>query len=789
MNPLSCVGRGSSGGPGAALIFGASRHLRYRGVWLRGVMAPSMVALALLAVGSAMHLCAPAAAAVPSRPSLDTSKPTGQSARLVDRTAVGNLSDPATALVLEDFTDIVTAADFGFNDLSGNTGSLNKDDRPYGRAVLRVSQTGPPVLRFEWDFGIDTDRTAFTGLFHSLFGLTDTRVTFDGTNVVPISFPEHSLDLDRIDGILAEPGGPRSLRNLHIALTYTGPEPLTLRLELKDVDGGVRFQRFVVPGSPGRQVVSWDFRNSFRLPDSLDIHSAKVLGLVVEREHVGDRVRNPERGSVEIERIWFDLDRPERAPVGRQALLSLLERRSCQHFVDWTSRKEDSFGLPMDRSTFADLLTVGGVGFALPAAIICAERGWITRAEALERVDPVLRLLADANRMGPERVGRTGYRGFFYHFLGPDGRRKLNFDFEDTERNERLNTVELSTIDTGLALMGVLAAQSYFIGADPREVEVRKLAQDIYDAVDWSFMLERSTNQFYLGWKPNEEREPEPPFEIPDAFGTGKYSGKTGDPATLDFYTDEALIVILMAVGSKTDGVPPDVYCALAQDRDERGLVRSYPGSLFTYQFLHAFLDARRLAFPGCAGEQPVDWYKNSRKAIRTVIKHAEANPDGLPTYGPHAWGISAAEGPDDRYRAYGAPPVAVNPSPEQDGTVTYYAMASALGFGEELRARAIRALRRAWDRGHWHPRFALPDAFHDAIEHANLSPERPLLRSEGSWLQRARFAIDEGPMLLHLENARSGLIWNLLGSNPNIQRALDRLRPTLAPTLTDNRP
>jgi len=83
-------------------------------------------------------------------------------------------------------------------------------------------------------------------------------------------------------------------------------------------------------------------------------------------------------------------------------------------------------------------------------------------------------------------------------FLGPDGRRKQNFDFEETEAKEHLNTVELSTIDTGLALMGALAAQSYFTGDAAGEAEMRRLAQQIYDRVDWRFMLEPATNRFYL---------------------------------------------------------------------------------------------------------------------------------------------------------------------------------------------------------------------------------------------------------------------------------------------------
>ena len=433
--------------------------------------------------------------------------------------------------------------------------------------------------------------------------------------------------------------------------------------------------------------------------------------------------------------------------------------------------------MPQDRSTFGDLLTVGGVGFALPAYAICAERGWITRADAVLGAGAVLKLLAaDPQAFGPERIGRLGHRGWLYHFYGVDGRRKQNFDYPDTAVDESRNTVELSTIDTGLALMGALAAQSYFDRPDPAEASIRQLAQQLYDRVDWPFMLEPLSQQFYLGWKPNEPRDG-PPFQVPDAAGEGDYSGIAADPHTLDFYTDEAFIVTLLAAGSVTHPVEDPVQVHCAWERSGNGqIIQSYPGSLFTYQFLRAFIDTRVLPFGPCPGERAaVDWYDNSRRAILTAVDHATANPGMLPTYGADAWGISAAEGPDDRYRAYGARPLAhpVNPSPEEDGTVTH-GMVSAVTFGVDLCALARSAVQAATGRGHWHARFAIPDAFHADTAKPLLGPDE-----RGPWVNRAGFAIDVGPMLLHLENARSGLVWRLLGSNPNILRGLARLGVT----------
>lgn len=707
---------------------------------------------------------------------------------------------PETQVIVEDFSDMVTSGDRGFNDFFGNSGDINKENskgRFYGTSKLVPLSPETMTLRFRWDFRVGTDREAYTGLFFCLFGLCDTKVTFTGDSAEAhaeiVSFPEHSLNMNGIDEPVKEPGGPRSLEKLKLNIDYRGA-PLTLKLELKDVQGGGRFKRFIV-NKP--MTITWSFRRRFRVlnDQDLDLTRAKVLSLVIERNNVGDHVTNPLRGSFKLKKAWFVSNRAEVEPQANMDLLDLAERRACQYFIHWSSRKTaldkypgSSYGFPQDRSSFADLLTVGGVGFALPAYLTCAERRWIGRNEARTRTLAVLKRLADPGLSGPEAVGKIGYKGFFYHFLGVDGLRKLNFDFEKTEADESKNTAELSTIDTSLALMGVLAAQSYFDGTDPKETEIRELAQRIYDSVDWPFMLEPASRQFYLGWKPNEVRDASPAFEIDDAEAQGQYSGTSNYPATLDYYTDEASLASLLALGSTTHPVSTEVWCAWRRKLTSDGLVLTYPGSLFTYQFLQAFLDTRSLnALAPCPGETPVDWFANSRLAIRKAIEYVQENPLNLATYqDPGAWGISAAEGPDDGYHAYCAAPIAIDDACKQDGTATYYGAVSSLGFAmqngkvdpeaKDIHDEVLKALRRAWAEGDWHYAFGLPDAFNtDISEAVAQNPSASWLRRSGRWINRPQFAIDQGPMLLHLENARNGLIWKLVGTNPNIQRALSR--------------
>lgn len=703
------------------------------------------------------------------------------------------------AAVLEDFSDIVTTADLGFDDFSGTMGEING---PGSKVDFTTSQVvcafpAPCGLELHWDFG--TLLSGFTGQYFSLKGPVSVATTVDRRTAIKVPYPEHALDLDAIDGTLMEPGGARRFVNACAELVYAGSLDLTLRLELQDVRGGTRYTRVVLQGSPDAQTRCWDFRDRAGykiLRRDLNLHRAKVLSLVIERRHIVDRLDNPVVGNLTIRRVFLTLDRPQAEPETADLLFDLLERRVFQYFLDWSSPKPASRGIPQDRTTFADLLTVGGVGFALPAYAIGAERGWITRGEAARRALEILRVMHDVAAFGPQPVGRIGHRGWFYHFLGHNGRRKLNLG---------QNTVELSTVDTALALLGALVAQSYFDGATPQETEIRRRAQEIYDRVDWPFLLDASTGQLFLGWKPRELREGKD-FEIIDDTRQGAYSNREGPvihgvalkwafaPATWDVYTDEALIITLLAAGATRHPVPADVFCALGRERLSSGLVASWPGALFTYQFLHAFLDAEWLStLPACPGETPVNWYENSRQAMNAAIDHAVTNPEGFPTYGPDAWGISAAEGPSDAYHGYGAPPIALVPSrggsTEEDGTIAYYAMMNAAGFGDDLRSKAESALRLAWARGHWHPRFGIPDAFHDDVASVPL-PERSrfAVRDNGPWANRALFAIDQGPMLLHLENARSrreaGRSWlhERLQNNRNIRAAYDAIEAIGSP-------
>jgi exo-beta-1,3-glucanase (GH17 family)/fibronectin type 3 domain-containing protein len=823
-------------------------------------------------------------------------------------------------VMIEDYSDIITPNDLGFNDRDGNMGVLNTDDR-VGSTQLVCSSPAPCYLRFAWDFTQTSQAFAFTGLFYSLGGLTSVTSTTDGQTVRTIDLPEYVLDLTNMDAPLIEPKGPRALGAVQVTLG-TADIPVTLRMELKDSQGGGRFSRFPLPGGGQPVTLIWNFRDpaQYRILGTrdLDLTKGKVVSLVVERRHDADSVSNPEQGVLSIRSVSLQMaGSADFEPLSDNDLKERVERTAARYFLASSSRKPESFGMPQDRSTFPDLLSVGGVGFGIGALIIAADRGWITRQEARARTLGILRCLDTPG---------LAVRGWFPHFLSLECQRKKNFDWQTTPEREDLNTVEYSTIDTALGLLGCLLSESYFTSDDPSEIEIRSHAKAIVERVDWDFMLDRTSKQFFLGWKPNEARLAAPPFLVPDGTGNGFFSGTPTKPQTWDVYTDEAFILTFLYAGATHNIVPAiEVHCAWQRQRDNKGIVRSWPGALFTYQFLHAFLDTRTMiGLRPCPGELRFDPYQNSRAAILGAIDYADSNR-ARTSYDPDAWGKSAAENWNDAYLAFGVPTLALPEVADDDGTVTYYPMLAAISYGDDLQGRVLSAMRAGFRRGHWDPITGFPDAWHPDVARALgplpaplaveaeagsgsgtvmfragassnrtvwlhqaeqrtvplpipaeanytvvvtysndnfgpletvtiaidgnvvgafsaqdtgdfgqgwavLVPSSPLgpvrlgpgvheltitvsggdgfgievdrvgltaspvqLRTVGPWVNRAKFAIDEGPVVLHLENARSGMIWRLMQHHPTIQRAFERLKDPApepdaeAPTIPSN--
>ena len=601
--------------------------------------------------------------------------------------------------MVEDYDFAVTQNDLGFNRFSGNAGTIQNPAPAEGDFVVaslvgESAEAHAQALRLSFDF-TGLPLSAFGGLFHSLLGLTDTKVSLDGTGVEPSQstrFPRYKLNFDNLFDSF-QPMAGRSIDQVcfDVRLDSGSPE-VVLKIELQDESGHDVFTRRRLSSEDWAtgKLARKDFDNSVAGLGNVtgfDWTAVSVLSLIVERYHAADHIDNPVEGAFLVDNIRLvdeDGSYPDLEPLSsttdgildpafRQAFLDLVRARSFQYFLDFASTDPRTGGIIHDRSTFADLITVGGVGFQLSAYVIGAERGYLGRPEAAQRTRDILRVLHDSPQ-GPERVGTVGYQGFFYHFLGIDGLRKQNFDFTATpDVNEALNTVELSTIDTALAVMGTIVSAQYFTGSDEVEADIRFLADAIYRRVNWPFMLatvQDGRRQFYLGWKPEEERDDDSghlgrfKLNAGSGPGSGQYSSKwdetTGSevPATLDYYTDEALLIALLAMASPAPEhrVGREAWDDLV--RAGEPFVKSWPGALFTYQFASAWFDLEHLGFDNHP-QRPVDFFANTRDAILETRRYAIDNPYDRAGLGRDLWGLTAAEGPFDRYAAYAAPGVA----------------------------------------------------------------------------------------------------------------------------------
>ena len=405
------------------------------------------------------------------------------------------------------------------------------------------------------------------------------------------------------------------------------------------------------------------------------------------------------------------------------------------------------------------MYSIGGQGFAFTAWLTGLKNGWVSESWVRERTLSILKRLTNIDDFGNQSTGKIGYKGFFYHFLGPDGFRKINFDYPETEVDESANTVELSYIDTGLLLSGLYAIQSYFAS----DTEINTLCQKVFDQVEWDFLLDTETRQFYLGWKPAADNL----YSIP-ASGGGFYCNKSdGSKLLADYYSDEYLLCMLSAIASVAHPVDVSVWDSLNYKQNINGTIISYPGSLFTYQFFNLFYPTQ---------EAPIaktDWFGNSQNAIAQTVSYCTANQDTYKSYKMGFFGLSACEGPSDKYHAYGSPVIAAG-SAEEDGTIAIYPIVSSLAY-PEVKTEALQNLWQIYNQSVLHNRFGLPDALHPDISEVNeLSPD--VLRKTGSWIQRPSFAIDAGPIAITLQNIKDGFIWDLIKENPNIRRAIDRL-------------
>ncbi len=410
---------------------------------------------------------------------------------------------------------------------------------------------------------------------------------------------------------------------------------------------------------------------------------------------------------------------------------------SIQHktFLFFLNEHQPEMGIVKDRTTSESPSSIAATGFGIPSFAIGAERKWITREQAAEITLRILQFFI--NSVQSTDINVTGYKGFYYHFLKMDtGTRKWD--------------CELSSVDTGILMMGIIFARNYYDLDNETEKQIRSIATRLLDRVDWNFMLlpasGKSANTISMGWTPEKG--------LAD-FGWRGYN--------------EALFLYVLAAGSGMANAEKSYKAWLSSYRwysPYTGFSHVAFPPLFGHQFSQAFID-----FRGIADEymkvKGIDYFENSRRATYVQRQYAKDNPKGWTGYDSLCWGVTASDGPPEKYNfddkkflGYaGRGTSGPDYNYYDDGTIAPYAPLSSLPFTPEIVLPTIKSMNIKYGKKLW-GKYGYYDAFNPTA----------------NWVDDDFLGIDEGPLLMMIENFRTGLIWNYEMKDPIIQKGLNKL-------------
>lgn len=434
-------------------------------------------------------------------------------------------------------------------------------------------------------------------------------------------------------------------------------------------------------------------------------------------------------------------------PRQQQLLVDDLEQRTFEWFWQTADPKT---GLVPDSYPGHSFSSIAAVGFGLTAYGVGVERGYITRGQAIERTLATLRFFKQAPQNGSEGDA-AGYHGFYYHFL----------DMQTGKRAMRY--VELSSVDTTLLLGGVLFAESYYDRNTPQEKEIRQLADAIYRAVDWTWMQPRKP-LISMGWTPG-----------------GKFI-----PADWKGY-DEGMLVYILALGSPTHSVEPDAWKAWLSTND-RSWGKFYGQTflnfapLFGHQYTESWVDFRGIR-DAWSREHGLDYFENSRRATYAQRTYAIANPGHWTGYGANMWGLTASNGPGDvemkdgaserKFHGYTARGAGLDYISD-DGTIAPTAAGGSIAFAPEIVIPALQEMKHRYGQSIYNP-YGFVDAFNPSVHATDAKLRTGKLVPGMGWADTLQLGIDQGPIVLMIENWRSDFVWKVMKKNPYIRKGLER--------------
>lgn len=398
------------------------------------------------------------------------------------------------------------------------------------------------------------------------------------------------------------------------------------------------------------------------------------------------------------------------------ALLELVQQQTFRYFWDFGHPVS---GMARERSNKAydygdEVVTTGGTGFGIMAIVVATSRQWITREAAMGRLLTIVDFLQKADH----------YHGVFPHWLNGSTGKTIPFSPKDDGGD---------LVETSFLLEGLLTARQYFDRDTPREKELRDKINRIWLNAEWEWYTRDGQNVLYWHWSPNN--------------GWSMNHEIRG--------WNECLLTYVMASSSPTYPVKTEVYhqgwAGGANFRNGKEffgiplpLGFNFGGPLFFSHYSFLGLDPRGLK------DRYADYWEQNKNHTRINREYCIHNPKGFKGYSADCWGLTAS----DTYDGYNAQ------SPENDfGTITPTAALSAFPYTPAYSMQALKYFYYKQGNKIW-SQYGFTDAFNETRQ----------------WYASSHLAIDQGPIVVMIENYRSGLLWKLFMSCPEIQTGLKKL-------------
>jgi hypothetical protein len=397
-------------------------------------------------------------------------------------------------------------------------------------------------------------------------------------------------------------------------------------------------------------------------------------------------------------------------------LLDYIQQTDFDYFWYWANPAN---GLIPDRSESSSACSIASVGFGLTAIGIGIDHGWITRCQGAARVTTTLNTFLNGPQ-GPADSGIIGYNGWFYHYL-------------DMNTALRTGSSELSSIDTTLLLSGILYAKQYFNGTNSEETTIRSMASAIFNRVNWNWFAQGS-NAISMQWLPDS------------GFAAANWVGY-----------DEAMIMYILGMGSITYPLPASAWSQWTTGyiwATNYGQTYVQFPSMYVHVFSHCWIDFRHIADSYMSNHNST-YFENSRSAALAQQAFAIANPNHETGYSSNVWGLNASDGPDG-YALHAITGTPINGF--DDGTIAPSAAGSAIAFTPEYSEPTL-----SYFYTHYRPHIWTAYGFYDAF---NLGKE---------WYDDDELGIDQGPIVIMIENYRTQRPWQVFMQNNEVQTGLQQ--------------